>query len=205
MAAKSPFLVDVRDLPCTRELSLDGAFVGAAVAGMPMREALEAPVDQAGEGQASLSLYSEGTHVFASGHIRGTVRVACSRCVELVELPIDEKVMVTFMPAADMPDEDDAGAPAAAADGADDAAAADDGAEIGAGDLDLFPYDGEVVDLTPLLREQFILAVPYAPLCREDCQGLCPQCGTNRNLGACACEKPLDPRFAGLAALKLPS
>jgi hypothetical protein len=151
MAAKSPFLVDVRDLPCTRELSLDGAFVGAAVAGMPMREALEAPVDQAGEGQASLSLYSEGTHVFASGHIRGTVRVACSRCVEPVRARHRPRSAPGHVHAArpSMPDDTDAGPPAAAAT-APTTRAADGGAEIGAGDLDLFPYDGETVDLEPL-------------------------------------------------------
>lgn len=192
MAARSPFIVEVRDLPLSRELTVDGAFVGAAVAGLPMRDALEAPADKAGQGRAELSLYSEGTHVFATGHIRGTVQVACSRCVEPVDIAFDEKVMVTFMPEAEMP-ADEPGDPEA------------EGAEVAAGDLDVFPFDGEVVDLEPLVREQFILAVPYAPLCKEDCAGLCPQCGTNRNLGTCACEKPADPRFAGLRALKLPS
>ncbi len=193
--ARNPFIVEVRELPTSRELVVDGAFVGRAVAGLPMREALEAPAAEAGQGRADLSLYSdEGDHVFATGTIRGTVRVACSRCVEPVDIAFDEKVTVTFMLAAEMPSDDPA-------DVADEA----DGAEVAAGDLDVFPFDGEVVDLEPLVREQFILAVPYAPLCQENCAGLCPQCGANRNLAPCACEKPADPRFAGLRALKLPS
>ena len=55
-----------------------------------------------------------------------------------------------------------------------------------------------------MLREQFVLAVPFAPLCREDCKGLCPQCGIDLNTGTCACEKPVDPRLAALKGLKIP-
>ena len=79
-----------------------------------------------------------------------------------------------------------------------------EGAEIAEEDLDLFPYDGDAIDLEPLFREQFVLAVPFAPLCREDCKGLCPQCGIDRNTGTCSCEPPIDPRLAALKGLKLP-
>ena len=41
--------------------------------------------------------------------------------------------------------------------------------------------------------------------CREDCKGLCPQCGIDRNTDTCNCEKPIDPRLAALKGLKLPS
>lgn len=161
-----------------------------------MREALGAPAEDpnAGHGHADLELYSEGTHVFATGTFKGELTVACSRCVEPVKLPIDERLMVTFMPKHEMPAEDEE---APAAEG--------EGPEVAAEDLDLFPYEGEHVDLEPLFREQFVLAVPYAPLCREDCKGLCPQCGIDRNSGTCACEKPIDPRLAALKNLKLPS
>src|SRR3989454_3951410 len=49
----------------------------------------------------------------------------------------------------------------------------------------LFPY-------TTLFRS--ILAVPFSPQCRADCRGLCPQCGQDLNVGACACAPPPDPR-----------
>jgi uncharacterized protein len=135
--------------------------------------------------------------VFAAGTFRGEVTVACSRCVEPVKLPIDEQLRVTFMPRNELPAEDAPGAK----DAEDEPA---EGAEIADGDLNLFPYDGEVVDLEPLFREQFVLAVPYAPLCREDCKGLCPQCGIDRNTGTCSCAPPIDPRLAPLKGLKLP-
>ena len=110
-----------------------------------------------------------------------------------MKLVIDEKLRVTFMPPSEMPDEDDA------------ARRGEEGAEVAEEDLDVFPFDGERIDLEPLFREQFVLAVPYAPLCREDCKGLCPQCGIDRNTGTCTCEKPIDPRLAALKGLKMPS
>jgi uncharacterized protein len=163
---------------------------------MPMREALAAPEgdSQAGHGAADLDLYADGAHAFAAGKFQGEVTVACSRCIEPVRLPIEEQLRVTFMPRHELPAEDE---------DAPDAGEADEGAEVTEGDLDLFPYDGEVIDLEPLFREQFVLAVPYAPLCREDCKGLCPQCGIDRNTGTCSCEPPIDPRLAALKGLKL--
>lgn len=193
MAKLPPYAVLLRDLPARRSFTVPGELVSDWVKGLPMRDALGAPAidPDAGHGQAELELYSEDEHVFAQGTFKGYLNVACSRCVGLVRLEIDDPVRVTFMPAHELPSEDDA--------------EGDDGAEVSEADLDLFSYEGEYVDLEPLFREEFVLAVPYAPLCREDCQGLCPQCGIDRNSGTCTCEKPIDPRLAALKGLKLPS
>ena len=81
--------------------------------------------------------------------------------------------------------------------------AADEGAQVREEDLDVFPFDGEKIDLEPVFREQFVLAVPFAPLCREDCKGLCPHCGTNLNLEQCSCSEPMeDPRWAALKEIR---
>jgi DUF177 domain-containing protein len=57
--------------------------------------------------------------------------------------------------------------------------------------------------LTPLVREQVLLALTDRPLCREDCRGLCPQCGANLNEKVCGCAvEKLDPRLSVLRALK---
>lgn len=65
-------------------------------------------------------------------------------------------------------------------------------------------YDmrGDEVDLEPLVRDAVLLGLPPAPLCKEGCRGLCPQCGANRNLDACSCDEPTDPRWAALDALR---
>jgi uncharacterized protein len=58
------------------------------------------------------------------------------------------------------------------------------------------------IDLTPLVREEAILAIPIRPLCSPDCKGLCPECGTNLNTGTCDCaQEHFDPRLASLRAL----
>ena len=58
-----------------------------------------------------------------------------------------------------------------------------------------FPANVEVIDLEEEIRQLLILELPDRPLCREDCRGLCPQCGKNLNIGACGCviETPIGP------------
>ncbi|MEG1834808.1 MAG: DUF177 domain-containing protein [Oscillospiraceae bacterium] len=55
--------------------------------------------------------------------------------------------------------------------------------------------------LDDLLREDILLVLPTKVLCREDCKGLCPYCGTDLNQKKCDCEKPIDPRLAALKQL----
>ncbi|MCA0454437.1 MAG: DUF177 domain-containing protein [Chloroflexi bacterium] len=56
-----------------------------------------------------------------------------------------------------------------------------------------------VLDLAPLLRAEVMLASTNGVLCREDCKGLCPECGTNLNYDTCDCaSNAIDPRLAGL-------
>ncbi|HEY0782177.1 MAG TPA: DUF177 domain-containing protein [Thermoanaerobaculia bacterium] len=75
--------------------------------------------------------------------------------------------------------------------------------ELHEDDLSLLVIPEELVDTGPLLVEQLQLNVPVKALCRPDCQGLCPECGADRNAGACSCgERVGDPRWASLAALK---
>jgi uncharacterized protein len=203
----SPFRVAVRDLPASRRIDVPATFVAGAVKGMTLREALELGADgpwpegDGGTAELELDATEDGEdHVFAHGAVKGGVTVACSRCLAPVTVRFDERVRVTFMRPEHMPAEDASDDDARA--GADGDT---DGVELGEGELDVFPFDGETVDLEPLVREQFVLAVPYAPLCREECRGLCPQCGVDKNQGDCRCERPIDPRFMALQGLKLPS
>ncbi len=54
-------------------------------------------------------------------------------------------------------------------------------------------------EISPLLREQAWVALPMKPLCNPNCQGICPECGANRNLEPCRCQEQIDPRLAVLA------
>ena len=65
----------------------------------------------------------------------------------------------------------------------------------------VFPLEGDSADLDDIVRTVFVLNLDSKLLCREDCAGLCPQCGKNLNDGPCNCRKELDPRFAALKQL----
>jgi len=70
-------------------------------------------------------------------------------------------------------------------------------------DEDTYPLAGDQLDLAPLARDAVLLELPQAPLCRDDCAGLCPTCGADRNAGACGCPAgPVDPRWAALDTLR---
>jgi uncharacterized protein len=69
-------------------------------------------------------------------------------------------------------------------------------------DGETYPLRGDRIDLGPLAREALLLELPLAPVCREDCLGLCPTCGADRNAGPCGClPADRDPRWAGLEGL----
>ena len=54
------------------------------------------------------------------------------------------------------------------------------------------------LDPEPMVRDAVVLEMPFSPLCRPDCLGLCERCGGDRNLGECSCTEPIDPRWAAL-------
>jgi uncharacterized protein len=65
-------------------------------------------------------------------------------------------------------------------------------------------YSGDEIDVTPLIVEQVMLALPTRPLCAEDCLGLCDSCGANLNRETCDCaDTGGDPRMAIFRTLKV--
>ena len=109
-------------------------------------------------------------------------RSHCGRCLEQYVFELGKDFSVMLVPKQPLPED----------------------AELGDDDLDLSFYEGDQVDLSPLIREQIILALPTRPLCRESCRGLCPQCGVNLNFQPCACRAASgDPRLAVLRNLKV--
>jgi uncharacterized protein len=70
-------------------------------------------------------------------------------------------------------------------------------------DPEAFPLEGEQLDLEPMVREVLVLDAPASPLCRDDCAGLCPDCGIDRNTATCDCHSVVsDPRWGALDQLK---
>jgi len=116
------------------------------------------------------------------GHVATTLECDCSRCLEPFAVPVDAAFDVMFMPAE-----------------ADVAGRAEGDGEVREDDVGVSFYKDDVIDLGELMREQLYLALPMKPLCRQDCRGLCPVCGINRNRETCSCRSEwVDPRMEAL-------
>ncbi|HUY06373.1 MAG TPA: DUF177 domain-containing protein [Acidimicrobiales bacterium] len=68
-------------------------------------------------------------------------------------------------------------------------------------DEESYPLGTDALDLAPIVHDACILALPLAPLCSEECRGICPGCGANRNLEQCSCVPERDPRWGALNLL----
>lgn len=124
-----------------------------------------------------------GGEVELRGKLQAKLESVCGRCLQPVEVPISTDFTERFVRAVGW--------------------AADEQHELQEDDLNLAVFDGAAIELDDLLREEILLAVPANVLCREDCQGLCPICGIDKNLGSCQCEtKEIDSRWQKLKELQ---
>jgi uncharacterized protein len=125
---------------------------------------------------------TRGREVRLRGRISARAEVDCDSCLKSVAAPIETEFDVTYVPEEDY--------------------TTSEAAELQEEDLSLSVFDGETIDVDELVREQLLLALPARSLCREECKGLCPVCGADRNADACHCESPeVDPRWAALKSV----
>jgi uncharacterized protein len=136
----------------------------------------------AGPATVSGRIKRDGSKLKISGSIQAVVEVECDRCLKAIELPVETRIALEYVTTEEY-----------------DRLHA---AELAEEDLSLSVYNGETIDIDEIVREQVLLAVPTHILCREDCKGLCPTCGQDRNLADCSCEETeIDPRWAELKKL----
>ncbi len=126
--------------------------------------------------------------VIVEGSVATAVRLQCCRCLQEFEQSLDATFSVTY--ARHLPDAE---------------AGADDGeVELQAEDLGMLAFEGDQIDLTESVQEQVVMAMPFKPLCREDCLGLCSQCGADLNAGKCGCrDQEMGGKFAALKDFKV--
>jgi uncharacterized protein len=123
-----------------------------------------------------------GNEVFVNGHVDTRAQVECDRCLKLIELPVNADFELEYITGSEY-----------------ETSAV---AELTEAEMSVAVFDGEALDVDEIVKEQILLAVPTRMLCREDCKGICPQCGVDRNTGECNCEtKEIDPRWAALKNL----
>jgi uncharacterized protein len=126
-------------------------------------------------------LRPEGDGYRMDGRLAASGKLACSRCLEPVAWQVEDTFSVEYRRA--MP--------------------RDAEIELSDDELDVAFLDGDVLDLSEVAEEQLLLALPMRFVCDDQCAGLCPRCGANRNRdGACTCEPEVDPRWDELREIE---
>jgi len=105
--------------------------------------------------------------VSIEGPVTFKASLACSRCLESYSLSMSLQMAIKLTPKSMLPDAAEM--------------------ELHNDDLDVYYYEGDEIDLDPFIYEEVMLNIPVRPLCSEECKGICPTCGRNRNAEPCDC------------------
>jgi uncharacterized protein len=123
-----------------------------------------------------------GGKVVVIGNAEAPARVECDRCLKPVEFAVSTDFSVDYITGRDYE--------------------STNVVELTEDEMSLSVFDGESIDVDEIVREQVLLAVPARALCQQDCKGICPTCGADRNAATCDCEaSEIDPRWAALKKL----
>ncbi len=136
--------------------------------------------------QGEVKLMRTDRSILARGTLHTEVEVTCSLCLGLFSYPLTLKIEEEYFPIADVVSSASLPLPE---------------------EPDCFTIDEQhILDLTEAIRQYALLAIPMKSLCREDCAGLCSNCGHNLNQGPCDClPQETDPRWSELNKLALAS
>ncbi len=133
------------------------------------------------EVRATAELVDDQIHIFGDLHTR--LEMVCARCLETVTEEISRDFDLYYRPLKTLTK-------------AEEMKIDDEEAEVAF-------FNGEGLFLADVLAEQVNLAIPMKVICRSDCRGLCPHCGSNLNHEECHCQtQAIDPRLAPLARVK---
>jgi uncharacterized protein len=145
----------------------------------PVDERVRLTAPAAVTGKVRLS----GNEVFVSGHVDSRAQIECDRCLQPVEAPVSADFTLDYITGSEYE--------------------SSEVAELTEAEMSVAVFDGEGLDVDEIVKEQILLAVPTRMLCREDCKGICPECGIDRNTGECSCGADnIDPRWAALKNFK---
>ena len=177
----------LRETPSSHSYAVTPAW-WAAVSGAPAvrREGI-------GPGLAlELEAHQMGDDVYLEGEVSGALELECSRCLARYGPPVRERFRLVLEPAGDRVPADPEGA----------AALDRDGLYL-SDELESGWYRGGEIELGAFFREVIALLFPVQPVCREECLGLCPRCGVDRNVESCSCAETRRPSpFEALRGLR---
>ncbi len=142
--------------------------------------------------EVRILIHRMGQDLYLEGEIAGALELTCGRCLTRYREPVRERFRLVLEPAGSRVPADPEGAGALVRDGV-----------VLSDELESGWFRGSEIDLGSFFQEVIALAFPVQPVCREDCRGLCPRCGADRNAESCNCsEVRPDSPFAALRALR---
>lgn len=121
------------------------------------------------DARIQLEIFRTGRDIFVRGLTTTTIKISCIRCLDDFDFPLKAEFRYVLCPSEKRELSPEI--------------------EVNKEDLDVLYYQGDSIDIVPLIREQILLNIPSYPLCRESCKGICPQCGSNLNQSPCQCDK----------------
>jgi uncharacterized protein len=125
-----------------------------------------------------------GKSYLIQGSVQIVLHFRCARCLKEFTYPLSSNFDLTLHPLKETAFEEDV--------------------ELGKEDMESVFFEGGEIHLSEIACEQIFLEIPYQPLCREDCNGLCPQCGRDLNLSPCNCvREEWGSGFTALQKMKL--
>ena len=131
---------------------------------------------------ATIRVFRTEGRILADISVSGNASVPCARCLEPAKVAISGELRYLFSLRQD-----------------DNSEKNQDGSPDGDEDLILLDSWEDEIDLSPQIWEVMITSFPAKALCRPDCKGLCPVCGTNLNRSSCTCKRDnIDPRLESL-------
>jgi uncharacterized protein len=142
--------------------------------------------------ETRVRIHRMGEDLYLEGQVDGVLELTCGRCLTRYREPVREPFRLVLEPAGSRVPADPEGAAVLARDGV-----------FLSDELESGWFRGSEIDLGSFFQEVIALAFPVQPVCREDCRGLCPRCGADRNAESCNCsEVRPDSPFAALRALR---
>jgi uncharacterized protein len=134
-------------------------------------------------GSAEVLAHSDG-EVRVQGKYTVEMAAECDRCLRRARFPLDGVFDLYYRPVSLIAREEEI--------------------EIGEDEVAIGFYEGSGLELEDILREQVLLALPMQRTCSEDCKGICPVCGRNRNETACDCRiESSDDRWGALRKIEI--
>jgi len=126
--------------------------------------------------EVEIEVENTGTIFTGQGKVKTLLQLPCARCLRDFTYPVETEFQTVMVE-----------------DTRSDRFSPDEGFIL---------INGETADIESIVEEAIFMAIPLCPLCQEQCQGLCPVCGQDKNTATCSCqEDTIDPRWEKLRSL----